>query len=339
MLTGITRSERLAGGIWGLLVGDALGVPYEFAPPQRIPALHKIDMEPPVEFLRSHWGIAPGTWSDDGAQALCVLSSLLEKGAVDPHDMLDKFCRWFRDGYLAVDRNVFDVGLQTRQSIGKFLSGRNVFECASDGEWSNGNGSLMRMLPLGLWHRGTDEALCRDAMLQSRTTHGHLRSALCCALHGLWTRRLLAESPTAWEDALGLFEAIFPPGTVERAEYDASIHPREPDPCKGSGYVVDSLLSAVQCMQAGGYEAVVKACVAMGNDTDTTACIAGGAAGVRDGVRAIPPKWRTKLRGKEIATPLLDAFLAYERSFAPPPAPIEAPRLPTNETEHKDLAA
>jgi len=314
MLKQVTRSERIAGGMWGLLIGDAVGVPYEFAPPKRIPPPSRIEMDPPQEFIRSHWGVAPGTWSDDGSQALCLLASLMERGCVDPRDIIDKFCRWFRDGYLAVDRDVFDVGLQTRQSIGGFLAGRPVLECASDGEWSNGNGSLMRTLPLALWHRGTDESLCRDAMLQSRTTHGHLRSALCCALYCLWARRLLAAAPSPWESAMRCFEETFPSGTPERAEYDARIHPRDPDPCKGSGYVVDTLLSAVRCLEAGPYESVVKAAIAMGNDTDTTACVAGGAAGVRDGARAIPHRWSSKLRGKDIATPLIDSFLASERS-------------------------
>jgi ADP-ribosylglycohydrolase len=279
-------------------------------------------MTPPVDFMRSHDGIPPGTWSDDGSQALCLLASLLERGHLDPADLMDRFCRWFRDGYLAVDRNVFDVGLQTRQSIRKFLEGHPPLECASSGEWSNGNGSLMRVLPLALWHRGPDESMCRDAMVQSRTTHGHVRSAVCCALYCLWIRHILEAEADPWTRALDRFEELYPAGTTERTEYDTNIHPRDPDPAKGSGYVVDTLLSAVSCMEAGPYEDVVKAAVSLGNDTDTTACVAGGAAGVRDGLRGIPSRWRAKLRGKEIATPLLDAFLAFERSHEPP-VPVE----------------
>lgn len=319
MLKDVTRSERIAGGLWGLLVGDALGVPYEFANARRIPAPHRIEMDPPVDFMRSHDGVKPGTWSDDGSQALCLLASLLELGRVDQHDLMDRLCRWFRDGYLAVDHAMFDVGLQTRQTIGKHLAGRPLSECVSSGEWTNGNGSLMRTLPLALWHRGTDESLCHDAVAQSRTTHGHIRSGICCALYCLWIRRMLESAPSPWERAMDAFEALFPVGAPERTEYDMHVHPREPDPRKGSGYVVDTLLSAVQCMDAGSYEAVVKAAISLGNDTDTTACVAGGAAGVRDGLRAIPPRWRAKLRGKEIASPLIDSFLTLERTHVPQP--------------------
>ena len=305
-MTPLTRSERIEGGIWGLLVGDAMGVPYEFAPPQRIPPLPRIEMQPPIEFLRSHWGIPIGTWSDDGSQALCLLASLLERGQLDPHDLMDRFGRWFRDGYLAVGRDVFDVGLQTRQAIGKFLSGTTLWDCAQRGEWSNGNGSLMRVLPLALWHRGSDAELAADALLQSRTTHGHPRSGLCCALYCLWARSILSESPTPWLQAMDKFEALFPPGTDERMEYEQNIHPRDPAPAKGTGYVVDTLLSAVWAMEAGPYESVIKAAISLGQDTDTTACVAGGVAGVRDGIGAIPKRWMKLMRGREMVEGIMD---------------------------------
>lgn len=312
--------ERIAGGFWGLLVGDAVGVPYEFAPRQRIPALPKIDMDPPVEFLRSHMGIKPGTWSDDGAQALCLANSLLERGRLDRHDLMDKLARWFRDGYLAVGRDVFDVGLQTRQAIGKFLGGKPLEECVATGEWSNGNGSLMRTLPLVLWHRGSHEQLVSDAFAQSSVTHGHLRCGICCALYSLWARGTMEGGLHPWHAAIERFESLFPIGTPERTEYESSIHPRNPDPPKGSGYVVDSLLSAVWANQAGSYEAVVKAAISLGQDTDTTACIAGGVAGLREGLHAIPHRWMKRMRGKEIALPILEALLAHDRD----------PRTPTN---------
>jgi ADP-ribosylglycohydrolase len=303
-------SERVEGGVWGLLVGDALGVPYEFTPPQRVPLAAKIEFDPPRDFVRAHDGVRPGTWSDDGAQALCVAASLLEKDGLDPSDLMDRFARWFKHGYMAVGGDVFDIGLQTRQAIGRYLSGKPAVDPAQAGEWSNGNGSLMRALPLALWHRGTDAELVADAFAQSRTTHGHIRSAICCGLYVLWARAVLDGDLHPWHAAIERFEILFPPGTPERIEYEEKIHPREPDPCKGSGYVVDCLLSAELATRAGGYEAVVKAAVTLGNDTDTTACVAGGIAGLRDGVGAIPLRWMRKLRGKDLALPLIDGLVA-----------------------------
>ena len=310
MASSPTRSNRIAGGIWGLLVGDALGVPYEFSQPGAIPSFDRIEMTPPGDFHRAHLGIQPGTWSDDGAQALCLLSSLLERGRVDPDDIMGRFCRWFSDGYLAVGKNVFDVGFQTRLAIDRFLQGKPLMECAPSSEWSNGNGALMRTLPLALWHLGSDADLISDAMLQSSLTHGHVRSGICCALYCLWARAILSETSQPWMAALDRFEARFPQGTPERLEYEANIHPRDPDPAKGTGHVVDTLNSAVQAMEAGSYEAVVKAAIQFGNDTDTTACVAGGVAGLRDGLHAIPPHWLEALRGKNLVEPFLKALVS-----------------------------
>lgn len=305
-----TRRERLEGGIWGLLIGDALGVPYEFTPPQRIPLPAKIEMVPPVDFLRAHHGIKPGTWSDDGAQALCLLASLLELGRMDPQDCLERIYRWFRHGEYAVGKDVFDVGVQTSEALGRFQKGVAAIECGRKDEMGNGNGSLMRILPLSLWHRGSDVELIQDSMLHSCITHGHPRTGLCCALYCLWVRNMLEGKLDAWRLAIEGIEAHFPEGSRERQELDEKIQPRLKLEGKGSGYVVDTLRSVRQSMEAGDYTDVVKAAISLGHDTDTTACIAGGAAGVRDGVRAIPPRWMKALRGKEMVEPLLEQLLA-----------------------------
>ncbi len=82
-----TRQERIEGGLLGLLVGDALGVPYEFHPPEAIPPREAIEYQPPEGFRRAHASVPPGTWSDDGAQALVLLASLLECGRLDPRGL------------------------------------------------------------------------------------------------------------------------------------------------------------------------------------------------------------------------------------------------------------
>lgn len=73
----------------------------------------------------------------------------------------------------------------------------------------------------------------------------------------------------------------------------------------GRGYVVDTLWSALHCLGEPSYEDVIRSAISMGHDTDTTACIAGGLAGIRFGPRAIPTRWRNSLRGREIYQPLL----------------------------------
>jgi ADP-ribosylglycohydrolase len=305
----LSLRERIAGGMWGLLTGDALGVPFEFHPPLLIPPVSEIELEPPSGFRRSHAAIPAGTWSDDGAHALCLLASLLECGRLDVEDLGRRLIAWYEGGYLAVDGKVFDLGVQTGKALQALRRGVPALEAGPADEHDNGNGSLMRVLPLALWHRGSDAELVADAHTQSRVTHGHQRAQACCALYCLWARGVLREQPAAWDVAVQTLEDLYDREYPRHlAQLEFHIRPRESAPGTGSGYVVDCLRSARQVMRAGTYEAVVRAAVALGRDTDTTACVAGGIAGVRDGVDAIPARWLSQLRGRTLAEPLIEAL-------------------------------
>jgi ADP-ribosylglycohydrolase len=308
-MTTPTLHDRIEGALLGLLVGDALGVPYEFHPPEEIPPHDQIELLPPPGFRRAHAGVPPGTWSDDGAQALALLASLLECDRFDADDFGRRLVAWYEHGALAVDGRVFDVGIQTAQAIRSIMAGVPAAAAGSADERANGNGSLMRVLPLALWHRGDDAELVADAHAQSRVTHGHLRSQVCCALYCLWARRMLGDAPEAWQTAVAALRAIYGAGSPELAELEVHIRPDDAPGGRGSGYVVDCLRSARVALAAGGYEQVVKAAIALGHDTDTTACVAGGIAGLREGVRAIPERWRAALRGQELLAPLRERLL------------------------------
>ena len=305
-----TLKERLEGGLYGLLIGDALGVPYEFYAPADLPPAAEIEFAPPAHFRRAHAGVLPGTWSDDGALALALLASLLDCGRLDLEDFGRKLVAWLDEGYLAVDGRVFDVGIQTGEAIHRLKRGTPAEKAGPAGEAKNGNGALMRVLPLALWHQGSDEALAADAQRQSRVTHGHVRSQVCCALYCLWARRTLQGVPEPWTAAAATLRAIYGRRSPEAAELDGTIHPDEFVKGSGSGYVVDCLWSARWAVEQGPYEQVVKAAIGLGHDTDTTACVAGGLAGLRDGLAAIPKRWRRNLRGQELVAPLVERLLA-----------------------------
>jgi ADP-ribosylglycohydrolase len=315
-------------------------VPYEFHQAKQIPPPEEIELDPPKGFQRSHHKVPPGTWSDDGAQALCLLESLLERGQLDPEDLAQKLVRWHEHGYLSVD-GVFDVGFQTRVAVDAIRAGVPALKAGGTSERDNGNGALMRVLPLALWHRGSDAELVRDACLQSRLTHGHARSQVACALYCLWARAIGeasagASNPAgvdgeAWALATSRLRRVIAGDDVLQSlteELETVICPDEPTRGLGTGYVVDCLHSARLAVAAGPYETAVRAAIALGNDTDTTAAVAGGIAGLRDGVEAIPQRWRDGLRGKELCGPLIEALCRELNATAPPKAKRRSPKAP-----------
>ena len=291
-----------------MLVGDALGVPYEFHPAFGIPPADLIENTPPEGFRRAHLGTPPGTWSDDGAQALCLLASLLHNDRLDPADLGRRFVNWRMHGYMAVDSRVFDIGIQTAAAIRRLASGQDPLTCGADGEWDNGNGSLMRVLPLALWHQGGDAELVALAHDQSRLTHGHPRSLVCCALYCLTARAMLAGAAAPWDTAIATLIDCYADDAVLYTELTEQVLPDMPP--GGSGYVLDTLHSARHCLKAPDFEGAVKAAILLGNDTDTTACVVGGLAGIRHGIDGIPARWRAQLRGQETLRSLLEALLA-----------------------------
>jgi ADP-ribosylglycohydrolase len=311
-----TLADRLRGGVWGLLVGDALGVPYEFHEPDALLWSDAIEMEPPAWFDRAHQGTPPGTWSDDGAHALCLLASLLEEGCFEPEDFAGRLLAWYADGYMAVDGRVFDCGLQTSRALAALRAGAPPLTAGPSRESDNGNGSLMRVLPLALWHEGSDAELVELAHQQSQVTHGHARSLVCCALYCLWARRILDGASAAWDGAVETLRTLYR-DTPLRSELEEHVRPDDPSDGRGTGYVVDTLRTVRRVVREPSYERVVREAIGHGRDTDTTASIAGGLAGARHGMGGIPPRWIAALRGRDLAEPLIEALVARRTGVQP----------------------
>jgi ADP-ribosyl-[dinitrogen reductase] hydrolase len=304
------------GGLVGLLVGDAVGVGYEFRPPERLPSRDQIEMTTPVEFWRSHGGVPVGTWSDDGAQALCLLASLLECGKFSLTDFSDRLLRWLDDGYMAIGGDVFDVGIQTEEALSNIRDGVSPLESGGASEMDNGNGSLMRVLPLAVWHTGTDEALVKDAHLQSLPTHAHPRSLVACAFYCLLARGYLRKIGDPWSWADQRLEAIYEvwPRQQEKTLFLSELNvlrsfPKTDRP-RGTGYVIDTLWSARKALEEKSFEDVVRTAILFGHDTDTTAAVAAGLAGIRFGLAGIPERWLVALRGFALVAPLIWSLLA-----------------------------
>ena len=307
-------SSRLAGGVWGHLVGDAMGVPYEF--------------RKPGDIRRVTFGASgshrqpPGTWSDDGALMLATLDSLLVAG-FDPDDQGRRYVDWYdRAAYTPDGDPHFDVGRTTATAIGWLRNGARAEDAGGTKEADNGNGSLMRVLPIALAGLGDPAHVLVDrAHRSSRVTHAHPWSQVACALYVLAAFRLLAGDD---RDA-----ALRGATTTLRAEYDrADTHPvyapalarlLEHTGREGRGFVVDSFWSAWDAFAgADGYQSTITRAIAYGHDTDTTACIAGGLAGIFWGLEGIPSEWLDGMRGHALVDPLVARLTAPSRTRARP---------------------
>ena len=291
---GVVLTDRLAGGVWGHLVGDALGVPYEFKAPRDIGRV--------VWGHKGSHGQPPGTWSDDGGLTLALLDSLLSVG-FDPIDQGQRFLRWsYGEEYCPGPP--FDIGTTTSRALRRLESGVSAEDAGGRSVDDNGNGSLMRILPIVLVGRDAPAGeLVTMAMRSSAITHGHARAKVTCAVYCLLAQQMLTGQPptSALEHALGDARASLPTELHRELQILETHSVRS-----GAGYVVDCFWSAYQSLNSSdSYQGTVTRAIKYGNDTDTTAAVAGGLAGIYWGVGAIPDEWLRQMRGHEIVDPLI----------------------------------
>src|SRR5580765_776367 len=128
--------ERIVGGLWGSLVGDALGVPFEFE------GREERRSHPATEMAEYGTHRQPkGTWSDDGSLILCIADSLL-RNEFDTQEMGQRFLGWYREELWTPHGKVFDVGITTSRAFSRLEAGVRAEVAGEDSEHSNGNGSL-----------------------------------------------------------------------------------------------------------------------------------------------------------------------------------------------------
>lgn len=311
-MEGPSRKDRILGSLWGAVVGDALGVPVEFKKRSE-------RQKDPVTDMRGYgtFDLPAGSWSDDSSLMLCTIEGLL--GGFNTDDIARNFIRWFRESHLTPYGLVFDVGFGTQQAIEHLERGVGAERAGSTEEANNGNGSLMRILPVAVYCLSmADEDVIHHAHRASSITHGHPRSLMACGIYCLMARALIEERSlsdactSTVERAKDLYGK--PPFLSELPHFDrvlgGDIGSYPEQAIQSDGYVIHTIEAALWCLvtTASYRDAVLKA-VNLGHDTDTTAIVTGGLAGAHYGINSVPSDWRGQIaRGNDIDR-LFNAFL------------------------------
>lgn len=297
--TNISKRERVLGALWGSLVGDALGVPVEFKSREEV-------QNDPVTGMREYGSHhqPKGTWSDDGAMILCTVDSLVN-AQFDTHDMGRRFVRWMNEGLWTATGVVFDIGMTTTDALMQIANGVNSEQAGGRDEYSNGNGSLMRIVPVALRFAGVPTDSFVDCIARvSAMTHGHDRSKMACVFYGLLVRQLLLgwKPQSALESVRAEFINLYPrSGEIHHFQHHLSDDFRSlaEGEVVSTGYVLHTLHASLwSLVNSENYRDCVLKAVNLGGDTDTTGCVAGGLAGAFYGLQGIPTEWVNQLARK-----------------------------------------
>lgn len=304
--------EKMLGGLWGAVVGDALGVPVEFTSREN----RRKDPVTDMRGFGTH-NQPPGTWSDDSSLLLCTVEQLC--GKYDPHELGRLFVAWRDKGHWTPAGTVFDIGNATSSAISRLRTGISPEEAGVTGDRSIGNGSLMRILPVALkYHSVSDREMLSFAYRISSLTHRHPRCLIVCGLYCLMVSELLSGRPAkeAYKNMVSRSgECFTSEGHKEQRHHFArmlsgDIHSLPEDEIKSGGYAIHTLEASLWCLLNSQYydETVFKA-VNLGDDTDTTGCVAGGLAGILYGIELVPLEWRKILVRYEDINKLFSSFL------------------------------
>lgn len=298
--------------LYGICIGDALGVPVEFESRDFL-------KKNPVLKMQSGGahGQVEGVWSDDSSLTFCLAETIVEGYNINL--LAEKFIAWKYNAYWTATGEVFDIGNATSLAISNLSKGVNPIEAGGKNESDNGNGSLMRILPLVL--------LLKDLPIEDRfkltgevssITHAHPRSIIACFYYLEFAIELIKG-----EDKFKIYEGLkIKVLDFFNSDYDCmkeahhfyrllkeNIHELGEDSIQSSGYVIHTLEASIWCLlTTDSYDESVLKAVNLGEDTDTTGAVTGGLAALCYGYESISKEWINTIKGKNDIDNLINSF-------------------------------
>ncbi len=306
--TTIKEKDSLYGGILGFCIGDMLGVPVEFTSR----AERNID---PVKELRAygtyHQGF--GVWSDDSSLMIALIAVLIKGYSLDL--LSEYFVKYYKEGLFTPNGVMFDIGNSTRLAIENIVKGVSPMMCGGATERDNGNGSLMRILPIAFLNI-SDKDQKKMVEEVSSITHRHKRSLLAGIIYVNFVSNLFKgyEKDGAYERTIEFVNKeckneYLTEWSYFRRVLEKTIINEKVDRINSTGYVIDTLEAVFWLIFNGhSYEEIVLNAVNLGDDTDTIAALAGGCAGVIYGLSSINDRWIQNVAKLNEIKQLIDEF-------------------------------
>ena len=308
-------------GVMGVVVGDALGCPVQFMSREEIadrPQGSVAGMEG-----YGTYNMPVGTWTDDSSMALVTLSSIIDKGEADPVDIMTQFVKWEFEGEYTPFGEAFDEGNTCSTAIYSFRNVPDIKACGCTGERSNGNGSLMRIMPACLYYydkqqktKLSNEEVIKGIHTIGGLTHNHIRSKICCGLYYFMVKNIVeglkngtksdvgALLQSGIDEGLKLYgkniENLTVLAYVGRLFHLYEFKDTPAEEIRTTGYVIDTIEAAVWCLiTTDSFKECLLKAVNLGDDTDTVGAIAGGLAGLYYGYEKIPEDWLSVIQRRE----------------------------------------
>lgn len=277
---------KVKDGIIGFILGDALGVPVEFYSRRELE-------EDPVVNMREYgtYSQPRGTWSDDSSMTIATMTSIINKKGIDYTDIMEEFCKWRDYAEHTPHGEVFDIGSTTSRGLNRYKQGASALESGGSSTHDNGNGSLMRVLPLA-YIQGIDYETIENV---SALTHAHERSKIACVLYVEIAKSMLANEDLSIDEHIENSNAKimeYYKDCEDLVHFKRIFNNDFSDGILSGGYVIDTIETVIYCLRnTTNYKDAVLKAINLGGDTDTNGAICGGLAGIYYRYDSMPIDW------------------------------------------------
>lgn len=306
--------SKIRDSLLGFAIGDAMGVPIEFTDRETL-------IKNPITQMTGYgtYNQPEGTWSDDTSMTVATMDAIITKKEINYKSIMSNFLSWFAVGKYTATGSMFDIGATCSDALAKFSSGSyEPLDCGVDDINRNGNGSLMRMLPIAIYayyKKLDDEEIISLVNDISSLTHAHEISKMACYIYVRYVMCLLdgKDKIASYEEIKNLDYTSYSEETITVFDrvLKSDISKYSLDEIKSTGYVVDSLEASLWViLNTESFKQTIIGSINLGCDTDTIGAITGSMAGIIYGYESIPEIWLDKLKKKNY---LIKLAMKYEK--------------------------
>lgn len=280
--------NRSKACILGLAIGDAVGASVEFRA--------RGSFEPVTDMTGGgKFQLDAGQWTDDTSMALCLAQSLIDCKGFDAADQMEKYIRWFDEGYYSCKSKGFGLGKTIGRAIGRYIKSGDPYQ-GDPNPSASGNGALMRIAPIAIYYQDDLQEVLHYGESMTRTTHG---SSECLDSSQLFLSMLNKALSGCEKNSILQTSIQTGSSSIENICNQTYLNKSESE-IKGSGYVVEGLEAAIWCFATTtSFKGAILKAVNLGDDADTTAAICGQLAGAYYGFEDLPQDWLNKLYLKD----------------------------------------
>lgn len=281
--------------LFGVAIGDALGVPVEFLTREEV-------AKDPVTDLRGMgtYKLPAGTWSDDSSLTFCLAEVIADE--FNLNTIAENFVKWKNEGYWSATKKIFDIGVATMEALSRLENGVEAVKAGGTGERDNGNGSLMRILPLLVYIKDKPiQERFKITQQVSSITHGHIRSTIACFYYLEFAKKIVEgkDKMEAYQALKKEIPAFLNSIAIDGSEIElfsrilnGDIQNEPEEKIDSGGYVLSTLEASLWCLlSTNSYKEAVLKAVNLADDSDTTGAVTGGLAGLIYGFDSIPKEW------------------------------------------------